>query len=77
MKYFLALLIFSSWVVSSKAAILSDKVRLAQTQTPAECLANCNSANFSCAQNCGLSGSCVARCTNEAASCKTRCGDPK
>ena len=56
MKYFLALFIFSSGVASSNAATLLDKVRLAQTRTFAECIANCNSSNFSCAQNCGLSG---------------------
>jgi len=77
MKYFLALFIFSSGVASSNAATLLNKVRLAQTRTFAECIANCNSSNFSCAQNCGLSGSCVARCTAEAATCKARCGDLK
>ena len=77
MKYFLALFLFSSGLVSSNAVTLLDRIRLAQTQAPAECIANCNSANFSCAQNCGLSGSCVARCTVEAGACKARCGDPK
>jgi hypothetical protein len=77
MKYFLALFIFSSGVASSNAATLLDKVRLAQTRTFAECIANCNSSNFSCAQNCGLSGSCVAQCTAEASSCKSRCSEPK
>jgi len=77
MKYFLALFIFSSGVASSNAAALLDKVRLAQTRTFAECIANCNSSNFSCAQNCGLSGSCVARCTSEDATCKARCGELK
>ena len=77
MKYFLALFIFSSGVASSNAATLLDKVRLAQTRTFAECIANCNSSNFSCAQNCGLSGSCIAQCTAEASSCKSRCGEPK
>jgi hypothetical protein len=77
MEYFLALFIFSSGVASSNAATLLDKVRLAQTRTFAECIANCNSSNFSCAKNCGLSGSCVAQCTAEASSCKSRCGEPK
>jgi hypothetical protein len=77
MKYFLALFIFSSGVASSNAAALLDKVRLAQTRTFAECIANCNSSNFSSAQNCGLSGSCVAQCTAEGSSCKSRCGEPK
>ena len=77
MKYFLALFIFSSGVASSNAATLLEKVRLAQTRTFAECIANCNSSNFSCAQNCGLSGYCVAQCTAEASSCKSRCGEPK
>jgi hypothetical protein len=77
MRYFVALFIFSSGIASSNATTLLDKLRLAQTQTPAECIANCNSSNYSCAQNCGLSGSCVAQCTAEASSCKSRCSEPK
>ena len=67
MKYSLALAILLSAITSSNAATLRDKIRLAQTPDFAECIHNCNSANFSCAQNCGLSGTCVAQCTVEAA----------
>jgi hypothetical protein len=77
MRYFVALFILSSGIASSNATTLLDKLRLAQTQTSAECIANCNSSNFSCAQNCGLSGSCVAQCAADASSCKSRCGEPK
>jgi hypothetical protein len=77
MKRFLALFIFSSGVASSDAATLLDKIRLAQTRNFAECISNCNSANFSCAQNCGLSGSCVTQCTLEATTCKSRCSEFK
>ena len=77
MKYFLALVIFSCGVASSNAAAPLDRIRIAQIRAPAECVSNCNSANFSCAQNCGLSGSCVARCTSEEATCKARCGELK
>ena len=77
MQYFFALVIFSSGVASSDAAAPLDRIRIAQIRTPPECISNCNSANFSCAQNCGLSGSCVARCTAEAAACKARCGELK
>src|SRR6202011_1389177 len=34
---------------------------------------NCNSNNFSCAQNCGLSGACAAQCTAASAACKNGC----
>ena len=77
MKRFLALFIFSSGVASSDAATLLDKIRLAQTRNFAECISNCNSANFSCAPNCGLSGSCVAQCALEATTCKSRCSESK
>jgi hypothetical protein len=77
MKHALALAIFLCALASSDAATLRDKIQLAQTRDFAECISNCNSANFSCAQNCGLSGSCVAQCTVEAASCKSRCSQFK
>lgn len=73
MRYLVALFILPLGIASSDANTSRDKLRLAQAQTPSECIANCNSSNFSCAQNCGLSGSCVAQCTAEAASCKARC----
>src|SRR6266850_5455657 len=77
MKYSLALAIPLFAIASSNAATLRDKIRLAQTRSFPECINNCNSANFSCAQNCGLSGSCVAQCTVEAASCKSLCSESK
>src|ERR1700687_282700 len=77
MKYFLALFVFSCGVASSNAAAPLDRNRIAQIRAPSECVSNCNSANFSCAQNCGLSGSCIARCTSEEATCKARCGELK
>lgn len=51
--------------------------RVAQSQTFAECVASCDSRNFSCSQNCGLSGACVAQCTATAAACKRECSGPK
>jgi hypothetical protein len=72
-----AMFVISSGLAPGNAATLSDKFRLAQTPTPAECFATCNAVNFSCARDCGLSGSCVAKCTAEATSCKSRCTDPK
>jgi len=77
MKCFLALFIFSSGITSSNAATLLDKIRLAQARTFAECISNCNAAYYSCALNCGLSGSCVAQCAVEASSCKSRCSEFK
>jgi hypothetical protein len=77
MKHFLAISMLLFGIAPSNSATLLGKVRLAQGQTPAECIANCNSTNFSCAQHCGLSGSCVARCTAEAATCKARCNETK
>jgi hypothetical protein len=77
MKYVFALLIFSCGIGSSCAAASLDRVQLAQIRTSAEYISNCNSANFSCSQSCGLSGSCVAKCTAEAASCKARCSELK
>jgi hypothetical protein len=77
MKHFMALFILSSGIESSDAATLLDKFRIAQTRNLTECISICNSTNFSCAQNCGLSGSCVAQCTLEAATCKSRCNETK
>lgn len=62
---------------SGNAATLVQRLRLAQNRTFSECIASCNSSNFSCAQNCGLSGSCVAQCTAAAAACKTACSGLK
>jgi hypothetical protein len=44
---------------------------LAQAQAPKECVMNCDTANFSCSQNCGLSGACVAQCNATAAACSS------
>jgi hypothetical protein len=77
MKYSLALALLLCGIVSSNGATLRDRIRLAQTRDFAECIQNCNSVNFSCASNCGLSGSCVAQCTVEATSCKARCNESK
>jgi hypothetical protein len=74
MRGILALAVLLSGMASTEAASLADRFRVAQTQA-AECVAACNSANFSCAMNCGLSGSCVAQCTAEAAACQSRCGE--
>jgi hypothetical protein len=77
MRYLVALFILSFGIATSDANTSLDKLRVAQAQASAECIASCNSINFSCAQNCGLSGSCVAQCTAEAASCKARCSELK
>jgi hypothetical protein len=46
MKYFFALVIFSSGVASSDAAAPLDRIRIAQIRTPPECISNCNSAKL-------------------------------
>lgn len=55
----------------------TTRFRLAEAQAPRECVANCDSANFSCTQNCGLSGACVAQCNATSASCKAACASTK
>jgi len=77
MRCLVALLILSFGIATSDANTSLDKLRLAQAEASANCIADCNSSHFSCAQNCGLSGSCVAQCTAEAASCKSRCSGAK
>jgi hypothetical protein len=77
MRYALALAIFLCGPASSDAATPRDKFRFAQTRDFAECISDCNSINFSCARNCGLSGSCVAQCTVEADVCKSGCSKSK
>jgi hypothetical protein len=54
-----------------------EGIRVAQSQTAAQCVASCDSSNFSCSQNCGLSGACVQQCTATAAACKRGCSGPK
>ena len=73
----LALVLLLSGVVSSNAAALLERRQVAQSVVLTECVATCNSANYTCAMNCGLSGACVAQCTAEAAACKSRCGERK
>jgi hypothetical protein len=73
----LALVLFLSGTASSEAASLLERRQVAQREVPTECVATCNSANYSCATNCGLSGACVAQCTAEAAACKSRCDEKK
>lgn len=77
MRRTLALVLFLAGAVSSNAASLLEKRQMAQREVPTECVATCNSANYTCANNCGLSGACVAQCTVEAAACKSRCGERK
>jgi hypothetical protein len=73
MRYTLILLSLLSEMTASNAGTSMDRLRLAQNKTVAECVADCNSSNFSCARNCGLSGACVAQCTVASAACKTEC----
>jgi hypothetical protein len=63
--------------VACTAANAATRFRLAEAQAPRECVANCDSVNFSCAQNCGLSGACVAQCNATSASCKAACASTK
>lgn len=77
MRRTLVLTLFLAGTVSSNAASLLEKRQVAQREAPMECVATCNSANFTCATNCGLSGACVAQCTAEAAACKSRCSEGK
>ncbi|SDN32043.1 hypothetical protein SAMN05444050_1262 [Afipia sp. GAS231] len=77
MRRVLALVLFLSGAVSSNAASLLERRQVAQREVSAECVANCNSTNYTCAMSCGLSGACVAQCTAEAAACKSRCGERK
>ncbi|MGY3584829.1 hypothetical protein ACVIGB_006112 [Bradyrhizobium sp. USDA 4341] len=74
MRITLALVLLLSGTVSSNAASLLERRQMAQRDVPTECVATCNSANYTCATSCGLSGACVAQCTAEAAACKSRCG---
>jgi hypothetical protein len=58
-------------VATCSLANTTTRFRLAQA--PSECVTNCDSASFSCAKNCGLSGACVAQCNATSASCKAAC----
>ncbi len=77
MRGTLALLLLLSGITPSEASSLLERRQVAQREVPTECVATCNSANYSCATNCGLSGACVAQCTAEAAACKSRCDEKK
>ena len=77
MRTTLALLLFLSGSAPSEAASPLEKRLIAQNQVTTECVATCNSANYTCSTGCGLSGACVAQCTAEAAACKARCGERK
>jgi hypothetical protein len=73
MRYIIVLLLVLSGMTAGNAGTLMERLRLAQNRTFAECVSNCNSNNFSCAQNCGLSGTCVAQCTAASAACQNGC----
>jgi hypothetical protein len=77
MKYVALISALVLTFAASVAANAATRVRLAEAQAPRECVANCESANFSCAQNCGLSGACVAQCNATSASCKAACASTK
>jgi hypothetical protein len=77
MKYVALISAFVLTVAACSAANAATGFRLAQAQAPRECVANCDSVNFSCAQNCGLSGACVAQCNATSASCKAACASTK
>jgi hypothetical protein len=77
MRYPIVLLLLLSGMTAGNAGTLMERLRLAQNQTFAECVSNCSSNNFSCAQSCGLSGTCVAQCTAASAACKTECNKLK
>jgi hypothetical protein len=77
MRKTLALVLLLSGAVSSNATSLLERRQVAQREVPTDCVVTCNSANYTCAMNCGLSGACAAQCTAEAAACKSRCGERK
>jgi hypothetical protein len=64
-------------VTACHAGTATTRFNLAQAQAPKECVMNCDSVNFSCSQNCGLSGGCVAQCNATAATCKAACASAK
>ncbi len=71
----LVLFVFLSGTVSGNTTSVLEKRQLTQREVPTACVATCDSANYTCALNCGLSGACVAQCTTEATACKSRCGE--
>ena len=79
MKRVLALLLLLSLAGPSHAASTFDRLQTAQSgpQPVAECVERCNSRNFTCARNCGLSGACVAQCTVEGNACLKECQERK
>jgi hypothetical protein len=64
-------------VTACRAGNAATRFKLAQAQAPKECVTNCDTTNFSCSQNCGLSGACVAQCNATAAACKAACSSAK
>lgn len=77
MKYLILVCTILSMVTDCHAGNAATRFNLAQAQAPRECVTNCDSTNFSCSQNCGLSGACVAQCNATAAACKAACSAAK
>ena len=77
MKYVALICTIFLTVTACHAGNAATRFNLAQAQAPKECVTNCDSANFSCSQNCGLSGACVAQCNATAAACKAACASAK
>jgi hypothetical protein len=77
MRRTLALVLILSGAASGEAASLLEKRQVAQRQVPTDCVATCNSTDYTCSMGCGLSGACVAQCTAEAAACRSRCSEKK
>lgn len=71
-RYSLPLALCLAGIAHGHAGSAMNRYRTAQSQsqTAAECVERCNSNNYSCSRNCGLSGACVAQCTVEADACK-------
>jgi hypothetical protein len=77
MKYAALICTMFLTVTPCHAGNAATRFNLAQAQAPKECVMNCDSANFSCSQNCGLSGACVSQCNATAAVCKAACASSK
>jgi hypothetical protein len=77
MKYLVLVCAIFATTTDCHAGNGTARFNLAQAQAPKECVTNCDSANFSCSQNCGLSGACVAQCNATAAACKAACSSAK
>ncbi|WP_154070948.1 hypothetical protein [Bradyrhizobium lablabi] len=77
MKYVALICTIFLTVTACHAGNGATRFNLAQAQAPKECVTNCDFANFSCSQNCGLSGACVAQCNATASACKAACASAK